>query len=248
MMAMSAGVTLESKAEGGVMKSLKRAALGGESFFISTYTAPAQGGFVDVAARLPGDIAHYTVDPAQALFISKGSWMANEQSVTVNTQWGGFKNMFGAEGGFILRAEGSGQVVFACYGALEVWNLQAGQHITVDTGHMVAYEDSVQMAIRQAGGGVVKMFKSGEGLVFDFSGPGGSGRRPATRTNCSAGSGRRWARAAAAARPSAACSAGADACISSGSSPPRATTRATSSTSTSSRGSGGCCSRSSSRC
>ena len=56
MMAMSAGVTLQSKAEGGIMKSLKRAALGGESFFVSTYTAPPQGGFVDVAARLPGDV------------------------------------------------------------------------------------------------------------------------------------------------------------------------------------------------
>jgi uncharacterized protein (TIGR00266 family) len=172
MMAMSAGMTLESKAEGGVMKSLKRAALGGESFFISTYTAPTQGGFVDVAARLPGDIAHYPVDPSHALFISKGSWMANEQGVTVNTQWGGFKNLFGAEGGFILRAEGSGQVVFACYGALEVWNLQEGQHITVDTGHMVAYEESVQMTIRKATGGMVQTFKSGEGLVFDFQGPG----------------------------------------------------------------------------
>jgi uncharacterized protein (TIGR00266 family) len=172
MMAMSSGVTLSSKAEGGIMKSLKRAALGGESFFVSTYTAPAEGGFVDVAARLPGDLSSYTINPSQALFISKGSWMANEQTVTLNTQWGGFKNMFGSEGGFVLRAEGSGQVVFACYGALEVWNLQAGHHFTVDTGHMVAYEETVQMAIRKASGGLVQTFKSGEGLVFDFSGPG----------------------------------------------------------------------------
>jgi uncharacterized protein (TIGR00266 family) len=172
MMAMSAGVTLSSKAEGGIMKSLKRAALGGESFFVSTYTAPDEGGFVDVAARLPGDVTSYTIDPARSLFISKGSWMANEQTVAINTQWGGFKNMFGSEGGFVLRAEGNGQVVFACYGALEVWNLQAGQRITVDTGHMVAYEESVQMAIRKASGGLVQTFKSGEGLVFDFSGPG----------------------------------------------------------------------------
>jgi uncharacterized protein (TIGR00266 family) len=172
MMAMSSGVTLASKAEGGIMKSLKRAALGGESFFVSTYAAPAGGGFVDVAARLPGDISSYTVDPGRALFISKGSWVANEKTVTINTQWGGFKNMFGSEGGFILRAEGDGQAVFACYGALEVWNLQPGQSITVDTGHMVAYEESVQMAIRKASGGLVQTFKSGEGLVFDFAGPG----------------------------------------------------------------------------
>ena len=172
MMAMSAGVTLESKAEGGIMKSLKRTALGGESFFVSTYTAGPQGGFVDVAARLPGDVATYDLEPGRALFVSKGSWLANAASVTIETKWGGFKNMFGAEGGFIMRTEGQGPVVFACYGALEVWNLAEGQQITLDTGHMVAYEESVQLSLRKATGGLANTFKSGEGVVFDFTGPG----------------------------------------------------------------------------
>jgi len=173
MMAMSSGVTLAAKAEGGIMKSLKRAALGGESFFVSTYTAPPEGGFVDVAARLPGDITTHDITPSHALFISKGSWLANDVNVNIDAKWGGFKNMFGSEGGFIVRAEGQGKVVFACYGALEVWNLEAGQGITIDTGHMVAYEDTVTMGLRQAsGGGVMQTFKSGEGLVFEFQGPG----------------------------------------------------------------------------
>ena len=172
MMAMSAGVELAAKAEGGVMRSLKRAALGGESFFIATYTAPQQGGFVDVAARLPGDLHTYTIGEGRALFVSKGSWLASEPSIEINTKWGGFKNMFGSEGAFILRAEGNGKIVFACYGALEEWELAAGQHITVDTGHMVAYEETVQMHLRRATGGLVQSFKSGEGLVFDFEGPG----------------------------------------------------------------------------
>jgi uncharacterized protein (TIGR00266 family) len=173
MMAMSTGVMLQSKAEGGIMKSLKRAALGGESFFVSTYTAPAAGGFVDIAARLPGDITTHDVSPGHALFVQKGSWLGNEVNVTIDTQWGGFKNLFGGEGGFIIRMEGQGTVVFACYGALEVWTLEAGQAITIDTGHMVAYEDTIQMQIRKAsGGGLVQSWKSGEGLVFDFTGPG----------------------------------------------------------------------------
>ena len=173
MMAMSTGGVLQSKAEGGIMKSLKRAALGGESFFVSTYTAPASGGFVDIAARLPGDITTHEVSPGHALFVQKGSWLGNEVNVTIDTQWGGFKNLFGGEGGFIIRAEGQGIVVFACYGALEVWSLEAGQGITIDTGHMVAYEDTVQMTIRKAsGGGLVQSMKSGEGYVFDFTGPG----------------------------------------------------------------------------
>ena len=172
MMAMAPDVNLEAKAEGGVMKSLKRAALGGESFFISTYTAPAHGGWVDVAARLPGDLTVLEVAPGNAMMVQKGSWLAADQSIELDTQWGGFKNMFGSEGGFILRAEGSGQLLVSAYGAIETWELAAGQRVTLDTGHMVAYEESVGMEIRKATGGLVQTFKSGEGLVFDFTGPG----------------------------------------------------------------------------
>ena len=161
-----------AKAEGGVLKSLKRAALGGESFFITSYTAPPEGGFVTLAARLPGDIAVLDITPSAAQFVSKGSWLASTADVELDTQWGGFKNLFGGEGGFILRASGEGSLVLACYGALEVWDLEPGQTVTVDTGHMVAYDESVQMTIRKATGGLVQTFKSGEGLVFDFTGPG----------------------------------------------------------------------------
>ncbi|MGI9606577.1 MAG: TIGR00266 family protein [Acidimicrobiales bacterium] len=172
MMAMASDVNLASKAEGGVMKSLKRAALGGESFFISTYTAPAHGGWVDVAARLPGDIAVLSLAADNPMMVQKGSWLAAEQSVQLDTQWGGFKNMFGSEGAFILRAEGAGELVVAAYGAIETWELAPGQTVTLDTGHMVAYDASVDMQIRKATGGLVQTFKSGEGLVFDVTGPG----------------------------------------------------------------------------
>jgi uncharacterized protein (TIGR00266 family) len=171
MMATSDGVAVEAKAEGGVMKSLKRAALGGESFFLTTYTAPSNGSFVDVAARMPGDLV--TVDvPSDGLIVQRGSWLASEISVELNTKWGGFKNLFGSEGGFIVHAEGSGKIVLSCYGALETWTLGAGEKVTLDTGHMVAYDSSVTMNLRKATGGVVQMVKSGEGLVFDFTGPG----------------------------------------------------------------------------
>lgn len=171
MMAM-AGVVLEAKAEGGILKSLKRAALGGESFFVTTAHASPQGGWIDVAARLPGDLMSVELDGQRGLFVSKGSWLASAASVTLDTQWGGFKNFFGSEGGFILRTTGAGPIVLACYGALEVWNLEPGQMITVDTGHMVAYDESVTMSLRKATGGIVQSFKSGEGIVFDFTGPG----------------------------------------------------------------------------
>jgi uncharacterized protein (TIGR00266 family) len=172
MMAMSGGVALESKMEGGLLRSIKRAALGGESFFVNTYTAPATGGWVDVAARLPGDLTALELDGGKALFVQKGSWLASASTVQLDAQWGGFKNLFGSEGGFILRASGTGPIVVACYGALETWTLEAGQSITLDTGHMVAYEDTVTMSLRKVAGGIVQTVKSGEGLVFDFTGPG----------------------------------------------------------------------------
>jgi uncharacterized protein (TIGR00266 family) len=172
MMAMAAGVALESKMEGGLLRSLKRAALGGESFFVNTYTAPAGGGWVDVAARLPGDLTSLEIASGRSLFVQKGSWLASASAVQLDAQWGGFKNLFGSEGGFILRASGEGPIVVACYGALETWTLEAGQSITLDTGHMVAYEDTVTMSLRKVTGGIVQTVKSGEGLVFDFTGPG----------------------------------------------------------------------------
>jgi uncharacterized protein (TIGR00266 family) len=172
MMAMAAGVNLVSKAEGGIFKSLKRAAMGGESFFLTTYHAPEGGGWVDVAPRLPGDLVAIPMGETGSWVISKGSWLASEASIELDAKWGGFKNLFGSEGGFVVRASGVGNLILACYGALDAWDLAAGESITVDTGHMVAYQDSVQMTLRKVTGGMVQSVKSGEGLVFDFVGPG----------------------------------------------------------------------------
>jgi uncharacterized protein (TIGR00266 family) len=169
---MAPSVLLESKMEGGLFKSLKRAALGGESFFLTTYTANQHGGWVDVAPRLPGDLLPLDITPSQPWVISKGSWIASAQTVTLDTKWGGFKNLFGSEGGFAVHASGDGKCLVACYGALERWTLAPGETITVDTGHMVAYEASVGMNLRKVTGGLVQTMKSGEGIVFDFTGPG----------------------------------------------------------------------------
>jgi uncharacterized protein (TIGR00266 family) len=169
---MAPSVQLQSKMEGGLFKSLKRAALGGESFFLTTYTADGNGGWVDVAARLPGDLIPLDITSARPFVISKGSWIASAQTINLDTKWGGFRNMFGSEGGFVVHASGDGPCLVACYGALETWNLAPGETITVDTGHMVAYEASVNMSLRKVTGGLVQSFKSGEGIVFDFTGPG----------------------------------------------------------------------------
>ena len=170
-MATSADVAIEAKASGGLMKSLKRSVLGGESFFITTYTAPANGGWVDFAARLPGDAIGLAV--SEGLNITRGSYLCSDTSVEIDTSWGGFKNLAGGEGGFLVRASGQGQVVLAAYGAIDAADLGSGESVVVDSGHMVAWDNSVQTQLRKAAaGGLIQSAKSGEGFVFDIRGPG----------------------------------------------------------------------------
>ncbi len=154
------------------MKGLKRSVLGGESLFITSATAGPQGGWVDFAPALPGDITTFDITPDAPLFIQKGSFLCAEQGVEIDTKWGGFKNLFGGEGGFLLRATGQGKVVVSLYGALDRFHLEPGQQIIVDTNHMVAFHESVTMELRKAAQSGWKSMKTGEGLVFVFTGPG----------------------------------------------------------------------------
>ena len=59
------------------MKGLKRKVLGGESFFITTYTAPPEGGWVDCATHLLGDVFSLEVSEEHGLLISRGGWVAS---------------------------------------------------------------------------------------------------------------------------------------------------------------------------
>jgi uncharacterized protein (TIGR00266 family) len=172
MMATSSGVGITSSTQGGVMKGLKRSLLGGESLFVSTFTAPANGGWVDVAHHLPGDVITTSVSPERPLSITRGCWLASAAGVELDTKWGGFKNLFGGEGGFLVRASGAGTVLLASYGALDTIQLDAGQSVTVDSGHVVAFDPTVTSQLRKVAGGVIQTLKSGEGFVFDFTGPG----------------------------------------------------------------------------
>ena len=88
MMATSDGVAIEASMQGGLVKSLKRSVLGGESLFITTYTAPSGGGWVDCAARLPGDAMLATLDGSRALNIQRGSYLCSESTIEINAVGG----------------------------------------------------------------------------------------------------------------------------------------------------------------
>jgi uncharacterized protein (TIGR00266 family) len=170
MVSMSAGVTLETKATGGILKSLARAVLASESFFMNTYHAPADGGEVTVAPALPGDVL---VRPLrnESFMVQSGSYLASEESVNVDTAWGGAKTFFASEGLIMLRCSGSGALIFSSYGAIHEKNLAAGERYIVDTGHLVAFTEGMGFKVQRIGGIKSTLF-SGEGLVVELTGPG----------------------------------------------------------------------------
>lgn len=170
MAAYSDGVEVETKAKGGVMAGLKRSVLGGESFFINTFRSP-NGGTVSVAPCLPGDMSLIPVNGSQALMVQSGSWIASDPGINVDTKWGGAKGFFSGAGLFLLRCTGEGDVLTSSYGAILTMHLEAGTSYTLDTGHVVAFDESVQYSIHKAGNWKTT-FLGGEGLVTRFTGPG----------------------------------------------------------------------------
>ncbi|WP_062318536.1 TIGR00266 family protein [Demequina maris] len=169
-MAMTRGdISMETSTRGGFMSGLKRS-LGGESFFVNDFHS-GSGGQVGVAATLPGDMAEVTLDGTGALLVQSGSWIASDPSIQVDSKWGGGKSFFSGEGLILLRCTGAGELLLASYGAIQGFTLAAGETLTLDTGHVVAFDDSVQFSVRKAGSWKSTIL-GGEGLVTDFTGPG----------------------------------------------------------------------------
>jgi uncharacterized protein (TIGR00266 family) len=170
MTSMSGGVEIETKVQGGLMSGLKRSVLGGESFFINTFTA-SQGGELSVSPTLPGDIVHMPLDGTAAMMVQSGSWMASDTGVEIDTKWGGAKTFFSGEGLFLLRCTGSGDMLVSSYGAITDRTLGPGEIFKIDTGHIVAFEEGIGYQVNKVGGWKSTLL-SGEGLVATFTGPG----------------------------------------------------------------------------
>jgi uncharacterized protein (TIGR00266 family) len=158
--------------EGGLkrlFKGLKRMALGGESFFTNTYTAMNQPGHVSFAPSLTGDMIVHDLRGEQ-LLIQGSSYVAAPDSVTVDTQFQGFKGLFSGESLFFLSATGQGPVLMNAFGAIETIDLNG--EMVVDTGHIVAFTSGIKYTVVKASKGWISSYLSGEGLVLRMQGQG----------------------------------------------------------------------------
>jgi uncharacterized protein (TIGR00266 family) len=170
MVSMSPGITIETDVKGGLLGALKRSMLGGESFFMNDYRAGAQGGEITLAPALPGDLAVLDLK-GDTLMVQSGSYVASSQGITVDTTWSGAKTFFASEGLIMLKCSGNGTLVVSSYGAIHEMELADGETVTVDTGHLVAFDQGMGFEVRTVSGIKSTLF-SGEGLVVDVTGPG----------------------------------------------------------------------------
>lgn len=168
------GIQMKTNARGGVLKSLGRA-FSGESIFMAHYTAEVDGAKIAFSTTVPGSIVPVNMaDLPNGLIIQKGSFLCAEN--TVSTQVTFTKKfssgLFGGEGFILQKATGTGLLFLEVDGDMITMNLQPGQTIKVDTGNVVAFENSVSYQIETVKG-LGNIFLGGEGLFLTkLVGPG----------------------------------------------------------------------------
>ncbi|MGW4215368.1 AIM24 family protein [Lentzea sp. NPDC004789] len=139
---------------------------------VALCTAGAEGGWVDAAPVLPGDLHLVELDGAHGWCFARLGWIASSSTVAMNPEAPVLKALFGGLGGFLNYAHGQGGVVLACFGALDLVTLEAGEAVTIGSDHVMAFADTVQCRLRPSAPDAGQSIQSGEGLVFDFAGPG----------------------------------------------------------------------------
>lgn len=173
MIAMSATIDVEGKMDGGILGSLARAVLSGESMFFQELTARRGDGEVLIGHQLPGGILDLELDGSYGLMVQKDGFLAGTDGINVDTKAQNImRGLFSGEGFFILHVNGRGVVFISSYGVIHPINLEDGEEFIVDNGHLVAWPDYMEYKIEKASSGWISSMTSGEGLVCRFRGPG----------------------------------------------------------------------------
>ncbi|NEP45918.1 MAG: TIGR00266 family protein [Okeania sp. SIO2H7] len=172
MIAMSeninASTTLRQGKGGGIMGGLKRM-LGGESLFLSVFRSPTDGGEIFLSPKFLGDILHYQMT-GTGLVVQASSYLASGSNVDIDLGFQGFKSFFSGENIFWLQIDGQGDLLLSSFGG--IYEVEIDGEYIVDTGHIVAFEKTLDFEITKAGSSWLGAFLGGEGLVCRFKGTG----------------------------------------------------------------------------
>jgi uncharacterized protein (TIGR00266 family) len=160
---------------GKLLSGAKRA-LSGDSFFITTFTNEGRKRRdVAFAAPYPGKILPIDLRKWNGRVIAqKDAFLCAafgiEVSIAFSRRIGA--GFFGGEGFILQRLDGDGLAFLHASGTLAEMKLEAGETLRVDTGCLVAMDESVDYDIQMVPGIKTALF-GGEGLFFvKLSGPG----------------------------------------------------------------------------
>ena len=169
---MTSGMKMETNTGGGLLKGLGRA-LSGDSLFLNFFTAESGTQQIGFSAHSPGKIIPFKLDGTNTIIGQKNAFLAAEDSVEIEIF---FKNklgtgIFGGEGFILQKFSGEGLVFLEIDGEVIEQELQEGETLLLDPGHLAAMEETVGYEIERVKGAKNILF--GEGLFFaKIQGPG----------------------------------------------------------------------------
>jgi len=167
MASMSSTIEMSTRWNGGFFNAVTRRFFGGESLFVNEFTTNGSGEIV-LTQPFPGDIECIDLK-GTTMFLQSGAFLACEPTVKLGLGWAGIASFIGREGLFRLKVSGHGKIWFGAYGG--IFAREIDSEFVVDTGHLVAYEPSINLRVGMAGG-IFSSFFGGEGLVTRVRGPG----------------------------------------------------------------------------
>lgn len=180
MVMMEANLDLSGTVQGGILQAAMRRFANGESFFQQRIEAARGAGDCLLSPTMPGGVEVLEVGARQYL-LSDGAYVAATSGVQVTARSQGIGNaLFGGTGGFFIgQSSGTGQLAVNGFGSLFKLDVQPGKDITIDNGHVVAWDSTLQYGLsastntkRGLLGNLVGSMTSGEGMVLKFSGQG----------------------------------------------------------------------------
>lgn len=154
----------------GVLGGLKRM-LSGDSFFMAKYRLLDNSpGEVGLAPTLQGEVREIQVVDGQGWMCTGGSYMGCESQMSTDLQFQGLKGIFSGENLFFVKVTGAGSLLVNAYGRMT--EVEVDGELTVDTGHVVAFEEGLSYKLTKASKSWVQSFLAGEGFVLQFRGKG----------------------------------------------------------------------------
>ncbi len=176
MLAMTPGIQLTAKmgrrGAGSAWWSGIKGMLGGESLFTAEFRAKRDSQFLSLAPAANGDIFEIKLKDAGGFYLTRGSYLANIGTCSMQIKYGGIKGMMSNTGLFLLHVAGEGTVFCQSYGAVINKTLSENEHFVVDNRYVVAFSDTIRYQLVKATSSMKDAFLSGEGLVNRFTGPG----------------------------------------------------------------------------